>query len=79
MSTSDELRPNWLTTPHPKRFGPQVPGFRAAMAAHEEALQTGQAGYLDPPSGLFVMTSRYLRDRGHCCDCQCRHCPYNLS
>jgi hypothetical protein len=26
--------------------------------------------------GLMVLTEAYLRRRGFCCDCGCRHCPY---
>ena len=35
-----------------------------------------EAGYLDPASGLFVLTAGYLAQRGRCCDQGCRHCPY---
>ena len=27
--------------------------------------------------GLMVLTEKYLRGRGYCCDNGCRHCPYN--
>ena len=46
------------------------------QAAHDAAVERGEAGYLDPDTGLFVMTSAYLLDRGYCCDNGCRHCPY---
>lgn len=72
----DALRPGWLETPHPSRFSVEAAGFPEAMAAHDEAVEAGQSGYLDPGSGLFVMTAVYLHDRGWCCDCGCRHCPY---
>ena len=49
----------------------------AALAAHERACAMGEAGYLDPVSGLFVMTSVYLREQGACCGSGCRHCPYD--
>jgi hypothetical protein len=26
--------------------------------------------------GFMVFTAAYLRRRGHCCDNNCRHCPY---
>ena len=45
-------------------------------AAHDAAVAAGEAGYLDPDTGLFVLTATYLRDRGHCCGNGCRHCPY---
>jgi hypothetical protein len=44
--------------------------------AHAAAIAAGQAGYTDPHSGLFVLTSAYLLDRGTCCGNRCRHCPY---
>ena len=44
--------------------------------AHERAQARGQKGYLDPDTGLFVMTRRALADRGTCCGNGCRHCPF---
>lgn len=26
--------------------------------------------------GLMVLTRRYLANRGHCCENNCRNCPY---
>ena len=26
--------------------------------------------------GMFVLTEKYLRERGYCCGNGCRHCPY---
>ena len=49
----------------------------ATRAAHDAAEARGEAGYLDPHSGLFVLTATYLRDRGTCCGNGCRHCPYD--
>jgi hypothetical protein len=34
------------------------------------------AGYLDPATGLFVLTAAYLLERSTCCETGCRHCPY---
>lgn len=62
--------------PKPGRL-PIDPTIRAAaMAAHDEAVDAGRGGYIDPSSSLFVMTARTLADRGYCCDNGCRHCPY---
>jgi hypothetical protein len=47
------------------------------QAAHDAAEASGEAGYLDPSTGLFVLTATYLRDRGTCCGNGCRHCPYD--
>ena len=41
----------------------------------ERALAAGEAGYLDPVTGLFVFTAQSLSERP-CCDNGCRHCPY---
>ena len=46
---------------------------------HRKAQQAGKAGYIDPDSGLFVMTEQTLRSRGKCCGNGCRHCPYGRS
>ena len=72
----DALAPRALTEPHPTRLPPDAPGSDAVLAAHATALSAGEAGYLDPTSGLFVLTARFLADRGTCCGRGCRHCPY---
>jgi len=50
---------------------------REALKLHAEACRAGEPGYMDPETGLFVMTSVYLRERGYCCGSGCRHCPYS--
>jgi Family of unknown function (DUF5522) len=62
--------------PHHERLDPREPRYVAIMDAHHRALQTGEDGYIDPTSGLFVLTARALWSRGSCCDQGCRHCPY---
>jgi hypothetical protein len=59
----------------------RVPGFEAPsdesdLSAHDEAVARGEDGYLDPATGLFVMTAAYLASREACCGSGCRHCPY---
>lgn len=44
--------------------------------AHEAALARGEGGYVDPDTGLFVMTAAALAARESCCGSGCRHCPY---
>jgi Family of unknown function (DUF5522) len=39
-------------------------------------MDAGEAGYLDPGTGLFVLTAGFLARRGTCCGRGCRHCPY---
>ncbi len=52
------------------------PPSKEALERHRRSCEAGEAGYVDPDSGLFVMTSYYLRERGYCCGSGCRHCPY---
>jgi hypothetical protein len=56
----------------------EAPGRAELLAAHAAAMERGEAGYIDPESGLFVLTARFLADRGTCCERGCRHCPYEL-
>lgn len=65
-----------LTEPHPDRLPPQAPRRDELLAAHAAALESGSPGYLDPVTGLFVLTAGFLAARGTCCDRGCRHCPY---
>jgi hypothetical protein len=70
------LAPRPLTEPHPSRLPPDHPRRGAILAAHGAALTANQAGYLDPDTGLFVLTAAFLANRGTCCTRGCRHCPY---
>lgn len=47
-------------------------------AAHLAAVRAGEPGYLDPDTGLFVLTAITLAGRGRCCGEGCRHCPYPI-
>lgn len=44
---------------------------------HEAACRRQDTGYIDPVSGLFVLSAWYLAQRGYCCGTGCRHCPYS--
>ena len=68
--------PRPLTEPHPDRLAPDHPRRAEILAAHADALARGDAGYLDPGTGLFVLTAGDLAARGTCCTRGCRHCPY---
>lgn len=70
------LRDGWRDKPLPKRFDHGDRGFDRCMAAHDAAISADQLGYIDPITGLFVMTAVYLQSRGWCCDRGCRHCPF---
>jgi hypothetical protein len=65
-----------LTNPHPSRLSPDHPLREEILDRHEAALAAGKPGYLDPGSGLFVLTAAYLLAQGRCCQSGCRHCPY---
>lgn len=70
------LAPRRLAEPHPARFPLDHPRRAEVLAAHEAALRGGESGYLDPATGLFVLTAAFLAERGTCCGRGCRHCPY---
>ena len=65
-----------LSTPAPWRLSDADPRRSEILAAHDAALADGSPGYADPATGLFVLTARFLADRGWCCRNGCRHCPY---
>ena len=65
-----------LTEPHRSRLPLDHPERERVLVAHAEAMARGDAGYLDPGTGLFVLTASYLLDRSTCCETGCRHCPY---
>jgi hypothetical protein len=72
----EELAPRPLTEPHPDRLSPGDPASPQIIRAHAEALRAGADTYVDPRSGLTVLTAGYLARRGYCCESGCRHCPY---
>jgi hypothetical protein len=65
-----------LTTPHASRLPSTHPTYDEILRRHAEAMSNGDAGYLDPVTGLFVMTAATHVTRGWCCQRGCRHCPY---
>ena len=71
-----ELADRPLGEPHPSRLSRDHPSRHEILTRHAAAMAADEAGYIDPESGLFVLTAAYLRDRGYCCDRGCRHCPY---
>ncbi|HZU79229.1 MAG TPA: DUF5522 domain-containing protein [Acidimicrobiales bacterium] len=72
----DRLAPRPFDEPHPDRLAPDHPRRAEILAAHASAVATGQPGYLDPDTGLFVQCATTLAARGTCCEQGCRHCPY---
>jgi hypothetical protein len=73
---ADPLADRELREPHPSRLPPDAPARDAILRAHEGAMATGEPGYIDPVSGLFVFTAAHHAERGACCEHDCRHCPY---
>jgi hypothetical protein len=73
---SQPLSSRPLTEPHPARLPPDDPHRAEILALHAAALRASEPGYLDPQTGLFVLTAGYLADRGRCCGRGCRHCPF---
>ncbi|HEX3333773.1 MAG TPA: DUF5522 domain-containing protein [Acidimicrobiales bacterium] len=73
---AEPLAPRPLTEPHPDRLAPDHPSYAAILEAHRAALRDGADMYVDPVSGLAVLTATYLTRRGTCCGSGCRHCPY---
>jgi len=45
---------------------------------HDEACSRGDDSYIDPFTGFTVFTATYHKNRGHCCQSGCRHCPYGF-
>jgi hypothetical protein len=39
-------------------------------------VRAGESTYVDPASGLIVLTVAVHLERGTCCEGGCRHCPY---
>jgi hypothetical protein len=59
---------------------PEDPVWRRVVAdIHAAAEREGQDGYVDPVTGLYVMTAVWLWSRGSCCGSRCRHCPFDAS
>lgn len=73
---ADEVAERPLTDPHPSRLPPGHPRRDEILACHSAALAATEPGYLDPDTGLFVLTAAYLAERGYCCARGCRHCPF---
>jgi hypothetical protein len=65
-----------LHEPHPDRLSPDHPQRTEILRRHQAAIAAGDAGYLDPGTGLFVLTAQHHAARGTCCGNGCRHCPF---
>lgn len=68
--------PARIARPHPDRLSAEHPQYAEILAAHTAAVLDDVDGYIDPLTGHWVFTARYLDERGHCCEQGCRHCPW---
>ena len=75
-AVSEPLAARPLAEPHPDRLAADHPRRVEILASHDAALAERRSGYLDPGTGLFVMSAATLAERGRCCHSGCRHCPY---
>jgi hypothetical protein len=71
-----QLAPRSLDEPAASRLPIDTPHRDEILRRHATAVASEEAGYLDPASGLFVLTAAFLAARGYCCERGCRHCPY---
>jgi hypothetical protein len=76
MTSPEQYPVRSLDEPHPSRLALEHPRRGEIIAAHHAAMSNGDPGYIDPETGLYVLTAAYLRDRSACCESGCRHCPY---
>ena len=67
---------NRVPRPHPSRLDPARSDYNEIICRHEDAVARGELSYLDPATGLTVLSVLALLERGSCCDSGCRHCPY---
>ncbi|MAT61935.1 MAG: hypothetical protein CMH41_09890 [Micrococcales bacterium] len=75
-SRREPLSDRSLEDPHPDRLPLDHPHRKEALKRHRQAMSDGSPGYIDPGTGLFVLTAKSHATRGHCCGNGCRHCPY---
>jgi hypothetical protein len=76
VDDSQPLDDRPLTEPARARLPLETPDREQLLQAHERAMRAGQSMYVDPVTGLSVLTAKFLAERGWCCRRGCRHCPY---
>ena len=74
----DPLADRPLDEPLASRLGPGHPRRNEIIDAHRAAMAEGEAGYLDPTTGLFVLTAVLPPGPGDVLSGGCRHCPYDV-
>jgi hypothetical protein len=76
MDEDQPLGDQPLTAPARSRLPVDTLRRDELLEAHAQAVAAGEAMYVDPVTGLSVLTAKFLADRGWCCGRGCRHCPY---
>lgn len=64
-----------------QKVTPNLPNVQSLQeisieSCHRLACEQKETFYIDPYSGLYVMTEFALARRGKCCGNACRHCPF---
>ena len=67
------------SNPTPSGWRPTTRAATRSSPPTAPPSRPGEPGYLDPDTGLFVITAAEHVRRGHCCANDCRHCPYRLT
>lgn len=57
-------------------MNPEETPHNTSQKKSEETADNPSDYYLE--NGLVVFTSKYLKERGYCCHCGCKNCPYKL-
>lgn len=70
------MRPGWREEPSPTRLAPDHPRRAEVLRRHARACAERSSTYVDPDTGLAVMTATSLAARDACCASGCRHCPW---
>ncbi|MBY0403155.1 MAG: hypothetical protein K2X66_04595 [Cyanobacteria bacterium] len=71
-SSPPEAKSEHSPSPKQKVFDDKI------QKAHQSAMDADEPSYRDPSSGYSVMTEKFLKQRGSCCQSGCRHCPYGF-
>jgi hypothetical protein len=51
-----------LNQPHPDRLNESNPFYKEITFEHNQSLEQGEPGYLDPETGFFVFNAKSLAD-----------------
>ena len=57
-------------------MGADIPDIETIEVLHARACARKEYTYTDPHTHLSLFTAYAHKERGACCGCGCRHCPY---